>query len=81
MPSEFRLLEDQLTVARDLEPTAARWLELDVDTGETRAKLGRQTGGPRFVASNRAVLDFDFHVDSVRKPYSEIRQRVPRVSR
>jgi len=61
VPSELRLLEDRLTVARDLEPSAARGLELDGGVGEEAAKLGRQTDGPRFVASNRAVLDLDIH--------------------
>src|SRR5258708_25141596 len=61
MPSEFRLFEDRLPVARDVEPSAARGLELDVGTGKNRSELGRQTGGPRLVTSNSAILDLDSH--------------------
>lgn len=61
MSPEFRLFEDRLAVARDLEPSPARRLELDVGVGKNRPELGRQTGGPGLVASNGAILDFDFH--------------------
>jgi hypothetical protein len=67
MSSELRLLEDRLTIARNLEPPAARRLELDVGAGKDRAKLGRQTGGPGLVTSNRAILDLDLHVGVSRK--------------
>jgi hypothetical protein len=73
VPAELRFLEDRLSVARDLESTAAGRLESNVGVRECGAKLGRQTGGPWFVASNRAVLDFDFHEVAVGKQCSEFR--------
>jgi hypothetical protein len=62
---ELRLLEDRPAVARDLESSTTGRLELDVGARKNRSELGRQTGGPGLVASNSAILDFDFHLNIV----------------
>ena len=61
MTVELRFLEDRLAVGDHLEPPLARRDQLDDDSGKVLAKLGRQTDGPRFVVSHRAVFDLDFH--------------------
>jgi hypothetical protein len=58
---ELGLLEDRRAVAENLEATAARWHERDGGLGMLAANLGRQTDGPWFVVSERAVLDRDVH--------------------
>jgi hypothetical protein len=45
----------------DLESPAARFDERDARTGKPLTKLGRQTGGPRFVVSHLAVFNSDVH--------------------
>lgn len=62
MTPQLRFLEDRNAVARDLEAPAARRLEGDGRLWKYLPEFGRQTGGPRFVASNRAVLDLDVHM-------------------
>jgi hypothetical protein len=57
MPIELRLLEDGSAVAQDFEAALARRNHLDLGGGIRCADLGRQTDGPRFVVSKRAVLD------------------------
>jgi hypothetical protein len=64
MPIEFGLLENGLAVPMDLKAPAARRNERHHGIAELSLDLGRQTDGPRFVASKRAVLDGDFHVGS-----------------
>ena len=61
VPAELRLLEDGHAIACDLEPATSRWLESDAGVGKALLNRGRQTGGPRLVVSNRAVLDVDVH--------------------
>src|SRR6266705_2842132 len=46
----------------DVEDPAGGLDELDLRVREGAADLGRQTGGPRFVVSNDAVLDGYAHV-------------------
>lgn len=58
---EFRLLEDGNTIPMHLKPAAARRHELHDGIAELALDIGRQTDGPRFVVSNRAVLDRDIH--------------------
>jgi hypothetical protein len=58
---QLRLLEHRLPIAHDLEAAAARRNQLDLRLGKLVSNLGRQTDGPRFVVSNRAVLDRDLH--------------------
>ena len=45
-----------------LEDAAGGLDELHFRVGKRVANLGRQTGGPRFVVSDDAVLDRDLHV-------------------
>jgi hypothetical protein len=52
---------DRLSIAQNLEATAARGGQLDLGVGESLANLGRQTGGPGFVVSKGAVFDLDLH--------------------
>ncbi len=61
MSAKLRLLEDGDAVTRHLEPPAARWLHGDRRVGIPLTNRGRQTGGPRFVVSDGAVLDVDRH--------------------
>ena len=65
MASELGLFEYRLPVALDLETAAARRNQLDVGSRKRIANLGRQTGGPRLVASDGAVLDRDRHLEPV----------------
>jgi hypothetical protein len=62
MPAQLRFLEHGNSVAMDLEPPTAGRKQLDGRCRIDRPKLGRQTGGPRFVVSDRAILDGDLHV-------------------
>jgi hypothetical protein len=57
----LRFLENRVPVAHHLEPSATRRHELDLRLREPLTNLGRQTGGPRFVVSHRAVFDRDSH--------------------
>ena len=61
MPPNLGFLEYCFAVGDDLEAAAARWNELDCRVREPPLDLGRQPGGPRFVASEGAVLDCDAH--------------------
>lgn len=61
MASELRLLEHGMAVSLHLEASATGWDHLHSRIRECRLDLGRQTGGPWFVASDRAVLDGDDH--------------------
>jgi hypothetical protein len=61
MTSELRLLEYRLAVPQHLEATATRRDHIDLRARERLSNLGRQTGGPRLVASDGAVLDRDRH--------------------
>jgi len=63
--SELRLFEYRLPVALYLETAAARRNQLDVGSRKRIANLGRQTGGPRLVTSDGAVLDRDRHRNRV----------------
>jgi hypothetical protein len=62
---EFRLLEDRRAITMHLEAAAAGWNQRDVGILELPLDLGRQTDGPRFVVSKRAVLDRDRHCVAV----------------
>ena len=61
MPAQLRLLEHRCAIGEDLEAATARPIQLDFCVRKTRTNLGRQTGGPRFVVSHRAVFDRDVH--------------------
>ena len=61
MASELGLFEYRLPIALHLETAAARRKQLDRGGRKRIANLGRQTGGPRLVASDGAVLDRDRH--------------------
>jgi len=53
--------EDDAAVHLHFEDAAGGLDEFDIRVGKRVAKLGRQTGGPRFVVSDDAVLDRDLH--------------------
>jgi hypothetical protein len=57
VPVELRLLEDRNAVAYHLEAPAGRRKQGDLSVGVLGTNLGRQTGSPRFVASDGAVFD------------------------
>jgi hypothetical protein len=61
MPPAGLLGEDQLPVHFDLEHPARRWDEAHVRVREGLLQLGRQTGGPRLVVSDDAILDRHLH--------------------
>jgi hypothetical protein len=61
MTPRLRLLVNRDAVAQNLETSSLRRDELNRRNRKSFANLGRQTGGPRFVVSERAVLDGDFH--------------------
>ena len=61
VPTNLRFLEHCFAIRDDLEAATARWNELDCRVRKSLLDLGRQPGGPRFVASERAVLDGDAH--------------------
>jgi hypothetical protein len=54
--------ENTLAVRLDLEHAAGGLDELDFRMSKRVANLGRQTGGPRLVVSDDAVLDRHLHV-------------------
>src|SRR4051812_11132786 len=62
MSPELRFLEDRLSVARHLEPSAPGGLQGNGCVRKLLLQLGRQTDGPWFVRSNGAILDFDVHI-------------------
>jgi hypothetical protein len=61
MPAEFGFLEDRHAVPQHLEPSAFGWDQAHVSVRKSHADLGCQTGSPRFVVSDDAVLDRDIH--------------------
>lgn len=61
MSADLRLLKDRLAVQRNLEPATARWNKVDSSIRILIYNLDRQTGGPRFVVSNGAVLYCNDH--------------------
>jgi hypothetical protein len=61
MPSCFRFFVDRYSIGNDLEPAASRRNHLKLGVGKALLNLSRQTGGSRFVVSNDAVFDGDFH--------------------
>jgi hypothetical protein len=61
MALQLRLLKHGSAIESDLELSPAGWNELHPRLGKRLPELGRQTGGPWLVVSNRAVLDRDFH--------------------
>jgi hypothetical protein len=61
MPPAGLLGEDQLPVHRDLEHATRGWDEAYVRVREGLLQLGRQTGGPRLVVSDDAILDRHLH--------------------
>jgi hypothetical protein len=68
VPADLRLLEHRRRVARHLEAPSLRRDELDRGVGKVLLELGRQTGGPRLVASDGTVLDGDVHAGKLRVP-------------
>ncbi len=61
MPPGLLLRKDERAIAFHFEYAAAPFEEIDLRLGESRADLGRQTGGPWFVVSDDAVFDRDVH--------------------
>src|SRR5215207_7036199 len=61
MTAELGFLEDGGAVTRHFETPTTRGDELHLGVGEMLPKLSRQTGGPRLVVSDVAVLDGDAH--------------------
>jgi hypothetical protein len=61
---QVALLEYRHAVHRHLETSAAGRVQPDVGVGIVLPDRGRQTDGPRFVVSGRAVFDQDLHVRS-----------------
>src|SRR5438046_1386866 len=59
---QLRLLEHGDAVLRHLEAAARARLEFDVCPRKVLGDLGRQTDGPRLVASKRAVFDQVLHL-------------------
>jgi hypothetical protein len=74
MTPELRLLEYRLAFTQHLEATATRRDHFDPCSWERLSNLGRQTGGPRLVGSNRAVLDRDRHRRAARVNDSDRRR-------
>jgi len=65
VPPDLSLGEHQIAVHDDLEDTARGFDQLNIGVGVRFLDLGRQTGGPRLVASDAAVFDGDLHSPSV----------------
>jgi hypothetical protein len=61
MPPAGLLGEDELPVHLDLEHPTRRRDEAHVRVREGLLQLGRQTGGPRLVVSDDAILDRHLH--------------------
>jgi hypothetical protein len=61
VPAETELGEHRGTADRDFKRAARRLDQPDVRVRKTLAQLGRQTGGPRIVVSDDAVLNPDNH--------------------
>jgi hypothetical protein len=61
MAIQLGFLENRLTIAMNLKATAARRHQRHCGILELSLDFGRQTDGPRFVVSKRAVLDRDRH--------------------
>ena len=61
MATRSLLGKDDAAVHLHLEDAAGGLDELHIRVGKRVANLGRQTGGPRFVVSDDAVLDRDLH--------------------
>src|SRR6185437_14706305 len=59
--TQLRFLEDRLAVDAHLESTTPRRLHINRPARKPLSELGRQTGGPRLVVSNRAILDRNRH--------------------
>jgi hypothetical protein len=57
----LRFLEDRSAVLEHFKPATLRRDELHIGVGILLPDLGRQTDGPRFVVSDRAVLYLDRH--------------------
>jgi hypothetical protein len=58
---QLGLFEDHFAIEADLEATAGGRDQLDIRVRMCFPNLGRQTGGPGFVVSKRAIFDGDFH--------------------
>jgi hypothetical protein len=61
MTVELGFFKNWNVVRDDLESAAARCEQGDGRRWKPLTKLGRQTGGPRFVVSHVAVFDRDVH--------------------
>jgi hypothetical protein len=61
MAAERELGKDQVPVHPYLKRTPGALDELDLRIGIPVPDFGRQTGGPRFVMSDHAVLNGDLH--------------------
>ena len=66
MPSKLRLLKDRNTVPAHFKTTTGTRVQRDLCIRKTARQLGRQTGGPGFVVSNRAVFDGNVHALGIR---------------
>jgi hypothetical protein len=54
--------ENELPVYRDFEQPTRRFDEPDIGVRKPRSNLGRQTGGPRFIVSDDAILNRNSHL-------------------
>ena len=61
MPSKLRFLINGNAVLENFETTTRTRSQTDLRVGELARKLGRQTGGPWLVVSNRAIFDRKLH--------------------
>jgi hypothetical protein len=61
MTASLRLLINRDAVAQNLEASPPRRDQIDRRNRKSLANLGRQTGGPGLVVSERAVFDRDLH--------------------
>ena len=62
-----RLLgEDEIAIHRHLEYPTGRLDKADLGIRVGLLQLGRQTGSPRFVVSDNAILDHHLHWDIAR---------------
>ena len=66
MAAELRFLEHRVSIAHDLEASAARRNQLDAGVRKRITNLCRQTDGSGFVASDGAVFDGDRHGSWIR---------------
>jgi hypothetical protein len=61
--------EDEVTINGDLEKASGSFDQLHLGIRVVLFDFGRQTGSPRFVVSDYAVLDGNLHLNLVRSEF------------